>query len=147
MSILKSHRGYQRHLARDRWRGTSAWSAGWAMRTILGKKRLVREKCFVLDRLEQPRQDKNILYRHNEHNKPTMEGRLSSDVNSLILNLLLFQNPVRPTTFPFSVVARFSPQPGQDKVGTRRYSSNVSFSLVIFPAGPGRSLQTFLSLL
>jgi hypothetical protein len=31
---------------------------------------------FVLDRLEQPRQDKNLLYRHNKPNVPTKEGPL-----------------------------------------------------------------------
>ncbi len=34
-------------------------------------------KYFVLGQLEQPRQDKNLLYRHYEPNEPTMEGPLS----------------------------------------------------------------------
>jgi hypothetical protein len=39
---------------------------------------------FVLGRLEQPRQDKNRLYRRKEHNKPTKEGPLS---------FVLFESP------------------------------------------------------
>jgi len=36
-----------------------------------------KNKYFVLGRLEQPRQDKNNLYRHDQPNEPTMEGPLS----------------------------------------------------------------------
>jgi hypothetical protein len=32
------------------------------------------KKYFVLGRLELPRQDKNLLYRHEEPNEPTKEG-------------------------------------------------------------------------
>jgi hypothetical protein len=35
------------------------------------------KKCFVLGRLEQPRQNKNILYRHDKPNEPTKEKPLS----------------------------------------------------------------------
>jgi hypothetical protein len=31
-------------------------------------------KYFVLGQLEQPRQDKNLLYWHDKHNEPTKEG-------------------------------------------------------------------------
>jgi hypothetical protein len=34
----------------------------------------VRKKYFVLGQLEQPRQDKNLLYRHHEPIEPTKEG-------------------------------------------------------------------------
>ncbi|MFO0001806.1 MAG: hypothetical protein ACK559_11820, partial [bacterium] len=37
----------------------------------------VREKYFVLGRLEQPRQNKNLLYRHDKPSEPTREGPLS----------------------------------------------------------------------
>jgi hypothetical protein len=37
----------------------------------------MRKKYFVLDRLEQPRQDKNLFYRHEKPNEPTKEGPLS----------------------------------------------------------------------
>jgi hypothetical protein len=32
------------------------------------------EKIFVPGRLEQPKQDKNLLYRHDEPNKPTKDS-------------------------------------------------------------------------
>ncbi len=35
------------------------------------------KKYFALGRLEQPRQDKDLLYRHNEANEPTKEGPIS----------------------------------------------------------------------
>jgi hypothetical protein len=35
------------------------------------------KKYFVLGQLEHPRQDKNLLYRRNELNKPTKEEPLS----------------------------------------------------------------------
>ncbi len=35
---------------------------------------MVREKYFVLGRLEQPRQYKNLLYWHDESNEPNKEG-------------------------------------------------------------------------
>ncbi len=35
------------------------------------------KKCFVLGRLKQPRQDKNLLYRHDEPKEPNKEGPLS----------------------------------------------------------------------
>ncbi len=35
------------------------------------------EKYFVLNRLEHPRQDKNLLYLHNELNQPPKEGHFS----------------------------------------------------------------------
>jgi hypothetical protein len=35
------------------------------------------KKYFVLGRLDWTRQDKNLLYQHDEPNKPTMEGPLS----------------------------------------------------------------------
>ncbi len=33
----------------------------------------VEKKYFALGRLEQPKQDKILLYRHDEANEPTME--------------------------------------------------------------------------
>jgi hypothetical protein len=35
------------------------------------------EKYFVLCRLEQPRLNKNLSYRHDKPNEPTMKGPLS----------------------------------------------------------------------
>jgi hypothetical protein len=37
----------------------------------------VREKFFVLGRQEQPRQNKNLLYRHYKPNEPTKKRPLS----------------------------------------------------------------------
>jgi hypothetical protein len=50
----------------------------WAMVTKEVEKCTVRKKYFVLGQLEQPWQDKNLLYRHHEPNEPTKEeGPLS----------------------------------------------------------------------
>ncbi len=32
------------------------------------------EKYFVMSRIEQPKQNKNLLYRHDKPNEPTKEG-------------------------------------------------------------------------
>jgi hypothetical protein len=44
----------------------------------------VREKYFVLGRLEQPRQNKNLLYWHDKRDEPTKKGPLS---------FVLFESP------------------------------------------------------
>jgi len=36
---------------------------------------IVYGEDFVLGRLAQPRQDKNLLYQHNKPNEPTKEGQ------------------------------------------------------------------------
>jgi hypothetical protein len=46
---------------------------------------MVGKKYFVLGRLELPRQDKNLLYRHNEPNEPTREGLLSYMYSTVLL--------------------------------------------------------------
>jgi hypothetical protein len=48
---------------------------------------LVRKKYFVLGRLEQPRQDKNLQCRHNKPNKPTKKGPLSFLLFKVHINL------------------------------------------------------------
>jgi hypothetical protein len=35
------------------------------------------KKYFVLGRIEQPRQTKNLMYQHDKPNEPTKEGPLS----------------------------------------------------------------------
>jgi hypothetical protein len=42
------------------------------------------KKYFVLGRLEQPRQNKNFLYRHDKPNEPSKKGPLS---------FVLFESP------------------------------------------------------
>jgi hypothetical protein len=42
------------------------------------------KKYFVLGRLEQPRQNKGPLYRHDKPNEPTKEG---------LLSFVLFESP------------------------------------------------------
>jgi hypothetical protein len=37
---------------------------------------MVRKKIFVVGRLEQQRQDKNLIYQHDKPNEPTKEGPL-----------------------------------------------------------------------
>jgi hypothetical protein len=46
--------------------------------------KIVWEKNFELGRLEQPRKDKNLLYRHDKANEPTKAGPLS---------FVLFESP------------------------------------------------------
>ncbi len=45
------------------------------------------KKYFVLGRLEQPRENRNLLYRHDKPNEPTKEGFLS---------FVLFESPFTP---------------------------------------------------
>jgi hypothetical protein len=63
----------QRNILRDRRRSMPACPACWPIRD----KCTVRKNYFVLGRLEQPRQDQNLLYCHDEPSKPTKEGPLS----------------------------------------------------------------------
>ncbi len=51
---------------------------------------------FVLSGLEHPRQDKNLLYRHDEPNEPTMEGVLSY----VLLESPFSKNAFTSTTCP-----------------------------------------------
>ncbi len=44
---------------------------------------MVKKKYFVLGQLEQPRQDKNWLYRHDKPNEPAKEGPLSFELFEL----------------------------------------------------------------
>jgi len=67
----------QRHILRDMRPSTTACPACWATGTNKLEKCTMRKKYFVLDRLEQPRPDKNLLYRHDKTNEPTKEGPLS----------------------------------------------------------------------
>jgi hypothetical protein len=41
----------------------------------MGTKAL-RKKIFLLGQLEQPRQNKNLVYRHGKPNEPTKKGLL-----------------------------------------------------------------------
>jgi hypothetical protein len=45
----------------------------WAMGTNKVKKCAVRKIIFCMGRLEQPRQDKNLLYRYDESSEPTKD--------------------------------------------------------------------------
>jgi hypothetical protein len=62
----------QRQILRDRWPSVAVCPACWAIGTI------VNSEYFVLGWLEQPRLNKDRLYRHDKTNKPTKEGPLSS---------------------------------------------------------------------
>ncbi len=68
----------QRHILRDRWPSAAVCPACWAIGTI------VYSKYFVLGWPEQPRLNKDRLYRHDKTNKPTKEGPLS---------FVLFESP------------------------------------------------------
>jgi hypothetical protein len=59
-------RDNHRHIFRDRQLCTTACPACWAMGTIEVKYCTARKNYFVLCLLEQPRQDENLLYRHDE---------------------------------------------------------------------------------
>ncbi len=50
-------------------------TGGWGQMTWSSER--LGKKCFVLGRLDQPMQDKSLLYRHVEPNEPTTEGPLS----------------------------------------------------------------------
>jgi hypothetical protein len=56
----------------------------------------VSKTYFVLDQLEQPRQNKKLLYRHDKPNEPTKKGPLS---------FVLVESPV----ISFSTVSRGHP--------------------------------------
>ncbi len=60
----------QRYTLRDSRPSMATCPACWAM----GTKEL---KYFVLGRLEQPRQNKNLFYRHDKLDEPTKKGPLS----------------------------------------------------------------------
>ena len=51
------------------------------------------ENYFVPDQLEQPRQNKNLLYRHDKPNGPTKKGPLS-------FVLFSFNSQLRPQASP-----------------------------------------------
>ncbi len=59
----------------------------------------IAQQYFVLGRLEQPRQDKNLLFRHDKPNKPTKEG---------LLSFVLFESPFTSV----STVSRAHPSLG-----------------------------------
>ncbi len=84
------------HILRDTRPSTAAWPARWAMGTKELKLCMVRKKYFILGRLQQPRQNKSILYRHDKPNKPAKEGPLS---------FVLFESPF----IPVSTVSRGHP--------------------------------------
>ncbi len=63
-----------------------------------------KKKYFVLGRLEQPRQDKNLLYWNDEPNEPIKEGPLS---------FVLFESPFASV----STVRRVHPQSTQSGNG------------------------------
>jgi hypothetical protein len=82
--VSLSFNPYQRHTQRDRRPSTAACSAllgdgDKGIETVYGE-----EKIFVLGRLEQPRQNKNLFYRHNRPHEPTKKGPLS---------FVLFESP------------------------------------------------------
>jgi hypothetical protein len=71
----------QRHTLRYRRPSTTACPACWVIRTFKELNYCKAGKTyFVLSRLEQPRQNKNLLYRHYMPlpNEPTREGPLLS---------------------------------------------------------------------
>jgi hypothetical protein len=61
----------QRHILRDRWPSAAVCPHYWAIGPI------VHSEYFVLGWLEQPRLNKDRLYRHDKTNKPTKERPLS----------------------------------------------------------------------
>ncbi len=67
---------YRRHMLRDRRPCTTACPDCWPMGTHKVKKCAARKKIFCTVWLEQPRQDKNSLYQHDEPHEPTTEGPL-----------------------------------------------------------------------
>ncbi len=74
---LNTLRCMQRHILKYRRHGTTAHQVAGRWGQIKRKICAMGEKYFVLGWLEQPRQYKNLLYRHDEPNEPTMERPLS----------------------------------------------------------------------
>jgi len=62
----------QRHILKDSRPSTAACPACWTMGRKGLKRSTARKKYFILGRLKQPRQNKNLM-----PNEPTMEGPLS----------------------------------------------------------------------
>ncbi len=80
---LLSFNGSARNKLRDSGPSTAACPAFWGMGTIeivYGEE----QNIFVLGRLEQSRQNKNLLYRHDKLNEPTKTRPLS---------FVLFESP------------------------------------------------------
>jgi hypothetical protein len=68
---------HQRHIRRDRQPSTTACPACRAMRTNKLKQCMEKKNYFFCTgRLEVPRQDTNLLYRHDKPNETTKEGPL-----------------------------------------------------------------------
>jgi hypothetical protein len=91
----------RRHILRDRRPCTtsSVFPAWWSMGTHKVKKCAVRKKkYFVLFWPEQPWQDKNRLYRHDEPNEPTTERPLH--LYSVSPHLSRFQQSAGATPLP-----------------------------------------------
>jgi hypothetical protein len=73
----------------DQRHGTTACPPCEAMGKIEVKQR--GKKCLVLDRLEQPKQDKNLMYRHDKTNELTKERPTPFHMNSLSPHLPQFK--------------------------------------------------------
>jgi hypothetical protein len=63
---------HQKHILRDRWPSTAACPACKGIEIVYGE-----EKYFALGLLEQPKQNKDLLHRHDKSSEPTKEGTLS----------------------------------------------------------------------
>jgi hypothetical protein len=84
----------QRHLLRERRRGTTACPACWAtMRATEVKQCTVRNKIFVLGRLKHPKQDKNLLFCHDEPNEPTNTFMCTPQSRLNYTIIFMFQGP------------------------------------------------------
>ncbi len=68
--------------------GVAAWLTCWEMEQMKW-----RQKNFVRGRLEQSRQDKNLLYRHDEPNEPTKEGPFRTPWVPICLSINSHQGP------------------------------------------------------
>jgi hypothetical protein len=68
---------HKRHILRDRRSSTAAWrsllgNGGKGIEIVYGE----GKKYSALGRLEQPRQNKNLLYQQDQTNEPTKEEAL-----------------------------------------------------------------------
>ncbi len=75
------------------------------------------EKYFVLGSLEQPRQDKNLMYRHDEPGKSTKEGPLS---------FVLLESPF--AKFQQSALATPSPVLADERMGGGGFGANSAIT-------------------
>ncbi len=115
--------GLSTHWTRGRTHPKTQETAQLAGRSVQRNWNSVRwgKKYFVLFRLEQPRQNKNLLYEHNKPNEPTKEGPLS---------FVLFESPFTSAE-AVDMNGRFQMQGGKNWFLPKEMNANSSSGTLI----------------